>query len=339
MQKKSNLGRGLDALLGRKAEAKQGQQNQPQPEQTNPENITNQTNPEAAANQLPLEQIVRASYQPRQNFDPDALSELAQSIREKGVLQPLLVRPLDSGNYEIVAGERRWRAAQLAGLSEVPVIVRQLSDTDALEIAIIENLQRESLSPVEEARAYQTLIQKGRKQEEVAQAVGKSRSTITNALRLLSLPNPILSALEDGQIGSGHAKAILSHPQDKRLWAFEQITSRQLSVREAEQLNQTKQANATTDGQEGHDSDDIPNDQTVQAEQGISSTATDDIEGAHAQQRYHQVELVLSRRTGTKVKINDKGLAKGKGGKLELSFGSREELERLLELLGYAEGE
>ncbi|WP_293912741.1 ParB/RepB/Spo0J family partition protein [Deinococcus sp.] len=277
MSKKSSLGRGLDALLSRP-----------------------QTAP-ALPQSLKIEQIVQATYQPRQVFIPEALAELAQSIRDKGVLQPLLVRPRGE-HFEIVAGERRWRAAQLAGLVEVPVIIRDLADRDALEIAIVENLQREDLGPLEEARAYQTLLDQGLNQEGVAKAVGKGRSTVANALRLLSLPPAALSALENSEISAGHARAVLAQPEADRAWALGEILSRHLNVRGAEALRRGRE-------------------EATGAPIKVSPARP-----------WRQVELDLSRRTGTKVKIN--GADKGR---LELSYGSREELDRLLELLGYAE--
>lgn len=284
MSKKSSLGRGLDALLGKKEER-------------------TGTAPASApavsegVQTLGIERISQAAYQPRQIFEPTALAELAQSIKEKGVLQPLLVRPRGDA-FEIVAGERRWRASQLAGLTELPVIIRDLGDREALEIAIIENLQRENLGPLEEARAYQALMEHGMNQEAVALAVGKGRSTVTNALRLLTLPEKVLGALEEGSIHAGHARAILAQPEGDRLWALEQIRARGLNVREAEALKREKKQAAPIK--------------------------------VNPPRAYRQVELDLSRRTGTRVKITgeDKG-------RVELNFGSREELERILELLGY----
>lgn len=278
MSKKSSLGRGLDALLGAKAvpEAASGPQVQT----------------------LGISRITQAAYQPRQVFAPEALAELAQSIRDKGVLQPLLVRPRGD-NFEIVAGERRWRASQLAGLTEIPVIIRDLADREALEIAIVENLQREDLGPLEEARAYQALMDQGLNQEGVAQAVGKGRSTVANALRLLSLDGAALGALDRGQISAGHARAILAQPDKDRAWALDQIVSRGLNVREAEALRRE-----------------------VRAPEPIK---------VNPPRTYRQVELDLSRRTGTRVRITgeDKG-------RVELNYGSREELERILSFLGYA---
>lgn len=277
MSKKSSLGRGLSALLGEKA--------------------TPET-PTGGVQTLRIGQITQAAYQPRQIFAPESLAELAQSIREKGVLQPLLVRPRGEG-FEIVAGERRWRASQLAGLTELPVIIRDLGDREALEIAIVENLQREDLGPLEEARAYQALLEQGLNQEGVAQAVGKSRSAVTNALRLLTLGEAALKALDAGQISAGHARAILSQPEENRAWALRQITERQLNVREAEGLKRETRASAPVK--------------------------------VNPPRAYRQLELDLSRRTGTRVRITgeDKG-------RVELNYASREELDRILELLGYA---
>lgn len=271
MSKKSSggLGRGLDALLAKPQSS-------------------------ASVQTLRVDQIVQAQYQPRQTFEPEALAELAQSIRDKGVLQPLLLRPRGE-RFEIVAGERRWRAAQLAGLVEVPVVIRDLSDRDALEIAIVENLQREDLGPLEEARAYQALLDQGHNQEGVARAVGKGRSTVANALRLLTLPGSALQALEAGEISAGHARAILAQPEADRVWALTQIRTRSLSVREAEALQRGK---------------------TGEGPRRVSARP------------WRQLELDLSRSVGTRVKIS--GADKGK---IELSFGSPEELERLLGML------
>ncbi len=273
-KQRAGLGRGLDALLSRPA--------------------SNLSRPSSQT--LAIDRIVQAGYQPRSVFEPESLAELAQSIRDKGVLQPLLVRPRGEA-FEIVAGERRWRAAGLAGLTELPVIIRDLSDREALEIAIVENLQREDLGPVEEARAYQALLDQGLNQEAVAQAVGKGRSTVANALRLLQLPMNALRALEGAEISAGHARAILSLPDADRAWALDQIVTRKLSVREAEALKREARSPAPIK--------------------------------VNPPRTYRQLELNLSRSVGTKVRIQgeDKG-------KIELNFGSREELDRLIELLG-----
>jgi ParB family chromosome partitioning protein len=223
------------------------------------------------------------------------LLELATSVASKGILQPLVVRERGE-RFEIVAGERRFRAAKQAGLAVVPAIVKDLSDQETLEIAIIENLQREDLSPVDEARAFKLLMDFGLNQDGVAKAVGKSRSAVANSLRLLTLSDRALEALEAGRITAGHARAILAQPDGDRDWALKQIVTRELSVREAEALttHRTKKRAAETDG------------------------------------RYEKLEEDLARHTGTRVRISG-----GRRGRLELHFHSVEELERLLELLGY----
>lgn len=282
MSKKSSLGRGLDALLARPV----GE-------------VAPADSPPGGVQTLAIGRIVQAGYQPRQVFEPQSLAELAQSIREKGVLQPLLVRPRGD-TFEIVAGERRWRASQLAGLTELPVIIRDLGDREALEIAVVENLQREDLGPLEEARAYQTLLEHGLNQEGVARAVGKGRSTVSNALRLLTLGEASLRALDAGQISAGHARAILAQPEPDRTWALEQITARGLSVREAEALRrETRPASHTP-------------------------------VKVNPPRTYRQLELDLSRRTGTRVRITGEDR-----GRVELTYASREELDRLLGLLGF----
>ena len=266
--KPRGLGRGLDALLPKTDKAPQT---------------------------LPIDQIRAAPGQPRKRFEPAAIAELTASIAEKGVLQPLLVRPLEGG-YEIVAGERRYRAAKAAGLDAVPVVVRELDDQAALEIAIVENLQREDLNPVEEARAFQQLLEFGASQEEVGKAVGKSRSAIANSLRLLALSPAALAALEEGKLTAGHARAILAQPEEDRAWALETILGRQLTVRQAESLSRPAKG-GRRDVSDG---------------------------------RYRQLEEELARHAGTRVKVTG-----GKRGRIELHFHSEDELQRLLELLGY----
>ncbi len=186
--KKRGLGKGLDAIFAENA-------------------------PDSAegAVQVKISEIEPNREQPRKEFDSEALSELADSISQHGVLQPLLLRPMLTGGYRIVAGERRWRAARMAGLTEVPAVVREMSDAEEMLFALIENLQREDLTPLEEARGYRTLIEsQDFTQEEVSQAVGKSRPAVTNALRLLNLPEDIQQMLERGEITAGHARTLLS---------------------------------------------------------------------------------------------------------------------------------
>lgn len=187
----------------------------------------------------PVEEIHPSPSQPRQEFDPETLEELAQSIREKGLIQPVIVRRGADGGYELIAGERRWRAAQRAGLKELPAIVRDAAADEVLELALIENLQREDLNPVDEARAYRLLLDRtDLSQEDVAFRIGKSRAAVANALRLLALPGEALEALRAGAITAGHARAILALEGDRRrLEALDEIIHKGLSVREAEALS------------------------------------------------------------------------------------------------------
>ena len=212
--KKRGLGKGLDAIFAENSlESSEG------------------------AVTIKISEIEPNREQPRKEFDSAALSELADSISQHGVLQPLLLRPIVSGGYRIVAGERRWRAARMAGLSEVPAVVREMTDTEEMLFALIENLQREDLTPLEEARGYKTLIDtQGFTQEEVSQTVGKSRPAVTNALRLLNLPEDIQEMLEKGELSAGHARTLLSFktPEDMRQGA--QKAMKGASVRELEAM-------------------------------------------------------------------------------------------------------
>ena len=184
---------------------------------------------------FPIDRIRPNPDQPRRDFDEKDLDDLAASIREKGVIQPLIVRPVPSGGYEIVAGERRWRAAQRAGLHELPAVVRDISDVEMLEIAIIENIQRADLNPLEEAQGYRQLMDRfGHTQERLAEALGKSRSHIANLLRLLTLPEPVLELLRTGNLTAGHARALVTATNPESL--AKQVVERDLSVRQTEQL-------------------------------------------------------------------------------------------------------
>lgn len=186
---------------------------------------------------LPISQVETCSSQPRKQFDPDALSDLADSIREHGIIQPLTVRKLQSGYYQIIAGERRWRAARMAGLSEVPAIVIEADDRKAMELAMIENLQREDLNPIEEAEGYQVLMENyNMTQEEAAESVGKSRSAVANILRLLRLTPAVRAMVEDGRLSGGHARTLLSLPAEAQETAAETVLKNDLSVRQTEQL-------------------------------------------------------------------------------------------------------
>ena len=213
------LGRGLDALLGDAPSARAAE-------------------PSAAPGprrELPIEFLKPNPDQPRRQFDDDAIAELAHSIKARGLLQPILVRPMGRDDYQIVAGERRWRAAQKAKLHDVPVIVRELTDEEAAEIALIENVQRVDLNPIEEAEAYRRLVEGyGRTQDEIATVVGKSRSHVANMLRLLNLPKPALNALGAGEISMGHARALLALGDPAA--ALKAVLAKGLSVRETEAL-------------------------------------------------------------------------------------------------------
>ena len=186
---------------------------------------------------LPISQVESCSSQPRKQFDPDALADLADSIRQHGILQPLIVRRLQSGYYQIVAGERRWRAARLAGLREVPAIVIEADDRETMELAMIENLQREDLNPLEEAEGYRSLTtQYGLTQEQAAQRVGKSRAAVANALRLLHLTDAVRAMVEDGRLSAGHARALLALSPALQQTAAETVVKNSLSVRQTELL-------------------------------------------------------------------------------------------------------
>ena len=216
--KKRSLGKGLDALLG--------------------------TFPSATAateqlRNLPVDLIKRGQYQPRKSMNPEALADLADSIRKQGVVQPILVRPLagQPGTYEIIAGERRWRAAQMAGLQDIPALVREVPDKTAACIALIENIQREDLNPLEEAQTFNRLLEEfSMTHEAVAEAVGRSRSTVTNLLRLLELHSEVQELLRSGRLEMGHARAIAALTHEQQVEIARRVVKRGLSVREAERL-------------------------------------------------------------------------------------------------------
>lgn len=227
MVKKRGLGKSLDALLAYSGTDAPAARQVSEIESSSQEKLF----------QLPVEQIQRGKYQPRREMKAEALEDLANSIRTQGIIQPLIVRPLGTNQYEIIAGERRWRAAQLAGLTEVPTIIRHIPDEAAVAIALIENIQRENLNPIEEAIALQRLIDEfGMTHQAAATAVGKSRTTITNLLRLLALPSEVKNLLEQGALEMGHARALITLPELKQTQVAETIVKRKLSVRETETL-------------------------------------------------------------------------------------------------------
>ena len=215
MAKEKGMGKGLSALLGEDFSADFS----------------------APASTLPVSQIESCRNQPRKNFDQTKLEELADSIRQHGIIQPLTVRKLASGYYQIIAGERRWRAARLAGLTDVPAIVIEADDQKAMELAMIENLQREDLDPIEEAQGFRALIEQyGMTQEEAARRVGKSRSAVANSMRLLDLTQALQELVAQGKISAGHARAILPLSPSMRVKAVTEIIDKGLNVRQTEQL-------------------------------------------------------------------------------------------------------
>lgn len=274
MAKKNGLGKGLGALM-----------------------LENSVDSNLSTSTLPINDIIPNKDQPRKTFDEAALEELADSIRQHGVLQPLLVRPLTTGGYQLVAGERRWRASRMAELKEVPVIVKELDDTEAMQIAIIENLQREDLNPIEEAEGLQALIDKcGFTQEEAAASVGKSRPAITNSLRLLRLPEEVRDMTKNGDISAGHARALLAFESDAlMLEVAKQIVSKKLTVRDVEKMAKRPAAKASQRSAKRRDS------------------------------FYDEVELALSEALGTKVRVNN-GRNKGT---LEIEFYTLDDLKNI----------
>ena len=227
------LGKGLGALLG--------------------DDFLDDTSTPRSSLQLPISQVESYSSQPRKQFDPEALADLADSIRRHGIIQPLTVRKLSSGYYQIIAGERRWRAARMAGLTQVPAVVIEADDRKAMELAMIENLQREDLNPMEEAEGYKVLMdQYGMTQEEAAQAVGKSRSAVANAVRLLGLSDSVRKLVEEGSLSAGHARTLLSLPAKLQEVAADTVVKGDLSVRQTEllckKLTQEKKVAPVKDG-------------------------------------------------------------------------------------------
>lgn len=232
--KKRGLGRGLDALLGSHNAAKQIAA---EAAATTIEIAENTEIKDGQLRHLPVEFIQRGKYQPRRDMNQEALEELANSIRAQGVMQPIVVRPIGVDKYEIIAGERRWRASQLAGLDKVPVVVREVPDEAAIAMALIENIQREDLNPMEEAIALSRLQREFElTHQQIADAVGKSRATVTNLLRLMSLRDDVQKLLEHGDIEMGHARALLSLAPELQVSTAQQVVSKGLSVRQTESL-------------------------------------------------------------------------------------------------------
>jgi len=281
--KKRGLGKGLDALLGIQSGEMNG----------GPGRSSDLRN-------LPVDLLQRSPYQPRTDFGQEALEELANSIKAQGVVQPILVRPVGDGRHEIIAGERRWRAAQLAGLHEVPVVVRIVDDMEAMCLALIENIQRKDLSPLDEARGLTRLLNEfDMTHDRVAEVVGKSRSTITNLLRLLELSPPVRQMLEQGELEMGHARALLTLAEAQQVEVARQVVVKGLSVRETEVLVRKMQNKTTPKKATSRILD--PNIRSLQDE--------------------------LSGRLGTAVVINHKKTGKGT---LEIHYSSVDVLDGIL---------
>lgn len=238
MTRKRALGRGLDALIGANARRHESL-DLPEVDTTEatPATVSSEGPAEERLERLPLGQLSRGKYQPRRDIQPEALEELADSIRAQGVMQPIVVRPVGEARYEIIAGERRWRAAQLAELDMIPAVIREVSDEVALALALIENIQREDLNPVEEAMALKRLLEEFTlTQQQVADAVGRSRAQVANLLRLLTLDPEVQTLLERGDLDMGHARALLSLSDAKQRKAAHEVVNKDLTVRDTEAL-------------------------------------------------------------------------------------------------------
>lgn len=292
--KRKGLGRGLNTLIP----------SAPIPD-AKLENIAemNQNKPEHPEMTLPINEIEPNPNQPRNQFDEDSLQELADSIEQYGVLQPLLVKKKD-GYYEIIAGERRWRAAKMAGVEEVPVIVRDFDENEIVEIALIENIQREDLSPIEEAMAYQRLMKEYHlKQDQIAEKVSKSRAAITNSLRLLKLDPRVQNMLEEEMISTGHARALLAiHDEDMQYEIAVKVFDEKLSVRDIEKM--VKELNRPKKEKKKEETE--------------------------YQFLYKDLEESMKQILGSKVSIKNK---KNNKGKIEIEYYSRDELERIVDMI------
>ncbi len=305
---KPALGRGLGALLGGAATAPKAPATLTTAATTTTVTAASPVDPRDRVQHIPLDRIRPCPFQPRKEFTAEALQELADSIKAQGIIQPLVVRPRPDG-FELIAGERRWRAAQQLGWKEVPAIVREADDRAALELALIENLQRENLNPLEEAQGYAELVGKFLlRQEDVAAKVGKSRVAVANALRLLKLPSEVQAFLRDGRLSVGHAKVILGLPsQAEQRLAAERVVKQGLNVRQTEELV-AHLANRAAPGAGG------------------KAAAAAPLRDTHVA----SLENKLRERLGTKVQLRYRD---GKGA-LDIRFFSDDELERILQILG-----
>ena len=295
---KRGLGKGIGALFGNDIEETESVAQDIR--------HINETEEKEKITTLKLSQVEPNKDQPRKSFDEEKLQILADSIKKHGVIQPIIVKDLNNGFYQIVAGERRWRASRMAGLKEIPAIVRTYDELAAMQIALIENLQRENLNPIEEALSYKALLDDfSLTQEKVSEQVGKSRSAIANAIRLLSLPEEVQTMLEEGTISGGHARAILAVNSDEgKLLLAQKVIENGLNVRQAEQLAKTL------------------NKQKPKQEPQPAATSAFDLQLQEIQNR-------MSNLLGTKVKI----LNGAKKGKIEIEYYSANDLDRVLKLL------
>lgn len=300
--KKGGLGRGLDSLISMNLNMEQESAGKLQEGKEAASPVLEK--PKQQECKIPLRQIEPNRNQPRKQFDEDSITELSESIKQYGVIQPLVVQKRGEHTYEIVVGERRWRAAKLAGLKEIPVIVKSYTEQELAEISLVENIQRENLNPIEEAMAYRRLIQEFHmKQEEVAQKVAKSRTVITNSMRLLKLSEKIQQMLVDGVLSIGHAKVLLSiENAEQQEKAAEHVMDAQLSVRETEEY-----VKSLLNPKEKKTKQNLPNEEL-----------------------YRSIEDKMKQKTGTKVKIVRKAEDKGK---IEIEYYSVEDLERIIEFL------
>jgi len=300
------LGKGLSALI-----SENYNQSASVPTPINREEKSQKTGMETLA----VEQLIQGKYQPRNQFNEQALAELAESIRRNGIMQPIIVRPVVSGRFEIIAGERRWRAAKMAGLNRVPVIIREIDDKQALELALVENVQRQDLSPLEEAVGYQRLIEEfDYTQEELGNIVGKSRSHISNLLRLLSLPDEVKAMLDNGEISMGHVRPLIGLTEATRI--AKEIVSRGLNVRQAEEISREVQG--------------VQKRTNAGSKQGMTSGGGGYRAPINKDPDILALEETLSENLGLKVSINDRG----QSGEIILSYASLSQLDEILRRLG-----
>ena len=315
MARKKGLGRGLDALLGGSSASKEAAAKKANAEEQADTAVAEKAAPIAVATgstptdgqlaEIPVDLIQRGKYQPRVNMHQESLAELADSIREQGVVQPIVIRPIGKDKYEIIAGERRWRAAQMAGLHQIPCLIRKVPDRAAIAMALIENIQRENLNPMEESRALQRLIDEFKMtHQQAAEAVGRSRTGVTNLLRLQELDERVMKLVEDGNIEMGHARSLLSLKGNAQYSAAMEVVAKGLSVRETEQLVRGKHADPK-----------------------VSSGTPSSSGASKIDPDIKRLQDELSEKFGTEVQILHSNSGKGK---LLIKYNSSDELDGIL---------